>query len=74
VSPAVTLLHPDAAAMFKDSYLVDFPGLPEAHSEQDLRSMNSNPNIWGSWNSISRLSIATYASHTVGACPFSIAQ
>ena len=29
VSPAVTLLHPDAEAIFKDSYLVDFLGLPE---------------------------------------------
>jgi hypothetical protein len=25
--------------------------------------MNSSPNIWGSWSSISRLSIATYARH-----------
>jgi predicted nuclease of restriction endonuclease-like (RecB) superfamily len=33
VSPAVTQLHPDAEAIFKDSYLVDFLGLPEAHSE-----------------------------------------
>jgi hypothetical protein len=32
----VTQLHPDAETIFKDSYLVDFPGLPEAHSEQEL--------------------------------------
>jgi predicted nuclease of restriction endonuclease-like (RecB) superfamily len=38
VSPAVTQLHPDAAIIFKDSYLVDFPGLPEAHSEHELQS------------------------------------
>jgi predicted nuclease of restriction endonuclease-like (RecB) superfamily len=38
VSPAVTQLHPDAEATFKDSYLVDFLGLPEAHSEQELQT------------------------------------
>jgi hypothetical protein len=38
VSPAVTQLHPDADAIFKDSYLVDFLGLPEAHSEQELQT------------------------------------
>jgi hypothetical protein len=38
VSPAVTQLHPDAEAIFKDSYLVDFPGLPEAHSEHQLQT------------------------------------
>jgi predicted nuclease of restriction endonuclease-like (RecB) superfamily len=37
VSPAVTQLHPGAETIFKDSYLVDFLGLPEAHSEQDLQ-------------------------------------
>ena len=37
VSPAVTLLHPDAEAIFKDSYLVDFLNLPEGHSEQELQ-------------------------------------
>ena len=36
-SPAVTQLHPDAEAIFKDSYLVDFLGLPEVHSEQELQ-------------------------------------
>jgi predicted nuclease of restriction endonuclease-like (RecB) superfamily len=38
VSPAVTQLHPDAEAIFKDSYLVNFLGLPEAHSEQELQT------------------------------------
>ena len=38
VSPAVTQLHPDAEAIFKDSYLVDFLGLPEAHSEHELQT------------------------------------
>ena len=38
VSPAVTQLHPGAEAIFKDSYLVDFLGLPEAHSEQELQT------------------------------------
>jgi hypothetical protein len=37
VSPAVTQLHPDAEAIFKDSDLVHFQRLPEAHSEQELR-------------------------------------
>lgn len=36
VSPPVTQSHPDAAAVFKDSYLLDFLNLPEAHSEGDL--------------------------------------
>jgi hypothetical protein len=36
VSPAVTQLHPDAEAIFKDSYLVDFLDFPEGHSEQEL--------------------------------------
>jgi hypothetical protein len=34
----VTQLHPDAEAIFKDSYLVDFLDLPEAHSEQELQT------------------------------------
>ena len=38
VSPAVTQLHPDADVIFEDSYLVDFLGLPEAHSEQELQT------------------------------------
>jgi predicted nuclease of restriction endonuclease-like (RecB) superfamily len=38
VSPAVTQLHPDAEAIFKDSYLVDFLGLPEAHSDHELQT------------------------------------
>jgi predicted nuclease of restriction endonuclease-like (RecB) superfamily len=37
VSPPVTQLHPDAAAVFKDSYLLDFLNLPDAHSEDDLQ-------------------------------------
>lgn len=36
VSPAVTLFHPAAAEMFKDSYAVEFLSLPKDHSEQDL--------------------------------------
>lgn len=38
VSPAVTQLHQDAERIFKDSYLVDFLGLPETHSEQELQT------------------------------------
>ena len=37
LSPAVTELHPDAAAIFKDTYLLDFLQLPSEHSESDLQ-------------------------------------
>jgi hypothetical protein len=37
VSPPLTQLHEDAAAVFKDAYIVDFLNLPESHSEGDLR-------------------------------------
>ncbi len=37
LSPLVTQLHPDAATVFKDSYLLDFLNLPDAHSEDDLQ-------------------------------------
>ena len=36
VSPPLRQLHPDAASVFKDSYLVEFLGLPSEHSEADL--------------------------------------
>lgn len=36
VSPLVTLTHPDAGAVFKDSYVVEFLSLQEGHSESDL--------------------------------------
>jgi predicted nuclease of restriction endonuclease-like (RecB) superfamily len=37
LSPAVTELHPDAALVFKDTYLLDFLDLPPSHSEADLQ-------------------------------------
>lgn len=37
VSPPVRQLHPDAAALFKDTYLLDFLNLPDAHPEDDLQ-------------------------------------
>jgi predicted nuclease of restriction endonuclease-like (RecB) superfamily len=37
VSPVVTQIHPDALNVFRDSYSLDFPGLPDNHSETDLR-------------------------------------
>lgn len=37
VSPPLRQLHPDAATVFKDSYLVEFLDLPAAHSEADLQ-------------------------------------
>ncbi len=37
VSAPLTLLHPDAATVFKDSYLVEFLDLPPWHSEADLQ-------------------------------------
>lgn len=37
LSPVVTELHPDATAIFKDSYLVEFLDLSGDHSEADLQ-------------------------------------
>jgi len=37
-SPAVAEVHPDAAGLFKDSYLFDFLELPTGHSESDLEA------------------------------------
>ncbi len=37
VSPSVTQLHPEAASVFKDSYVLEFLELPEVHSEHDLQ-------------------------------------
>jgi predicted nuclease of restriction endonuclease-like (RecB) superfamily len=36
LAPALRDLHPDAASIFKDSYLVEFLQLPVEHSETDL--------------------------------------
>lgn len=36
VSPVVRQMHPDAASIFKDSYLVEFLELPQNHLEADL--------------------------------------
>jgi hypothetical protein len=36
VSPAVTEIHPEAASLFKDAYTVEFLGLPQEHTENDL--------------------------------------
>ncbi len=38
VSAALTQLYPDAAGVFRDSYLLDFLQLPEPHSEADLHA------------------------------------
>jgi predicted nuclease of restriction endonuclease-like (RecB) superfamily len=38
LSTPLTELHPDAAAIFKDTYLVEFLDLPPRHSETDLQS------------------------------------
>lgn len=35
LAPAVRELNPDAAAVFKDTYLIEFLDLPTAHSEAD---------------------------------------
>lgn len=37
LSAALRELHPDINAAFKDSYVLEFLGLPEAHSENDLQ-------------------------------------
>lgn len=36
LAPAVREIHPEAASIFKDSYLVEFLNLPSEHSEGDL--------------------------------------
>jgi predicted nuclease of restriction endonuclease-like (RecB) superfamily len=36
VTPLVTQMHPDALGIFKDSYVVEFLGLPQGHAEADL--------------------------------------
>jgi predicted nuclease of restriction endonuclease-like (RecB) superfamily len=36
VSAAVRQMHPEAADAFKDAYTVEFLGLPQSHSENDL--------------------------------------
>jgi predicted nuclease of restriction endonuclease-like (RecB) superfamily len=36
VSPAATEIHPEAASLFKDAYTVEFLGLPQEHTENDL--------------------------------------
>ncbi len=36
VSAQLSQTHPDAASIFKDSYLVEFLGLPQGHAEADL--------------------------------------
>lgn len=38
LSPPVREIHPDAAVIFKDSYLLEFLGLPDGHSEADLHN------------------------------------
>jgi predicted nuclease of restriction endonuclease-like (RecB) superfamily len=38
VSPVVTQTHPEALGIFRDSYLVEFLGLPESHAESDLHT------------------------------------
>jgi predicted nuclease of restriction endonuclease-like (RecB) superfamily len=36
VSPAVTETHPEAQDVFKDAYVVEFLGLPQEHTENEL--------------------------------------
>lgn len=38
LSPTVRELHPGAEAVFRDSYMLEFLGLPEEHTEADLHS------------------------------------
>ena len=38
LSTPLTVLHPDAAAVFRDSYLVEFLQLPALHAEADLQA------------------------------------
>lgn len=36
VSPLVSQIHPEALSIFRDSYVLEFLGLPDDHSEADL--------------------------------------
>ncbi len=36
VSAALTQMHPEAAGVFKDAYMLEFLGLPEPHTESEL--------------------------------------
>ena len=53
LSTPLTVLHPDAAAVFKDSYLVEFLDLSKDHSEADLHR--------GLWSNASRISSSNSA-------------
>lgn len=37
LSPLLSVLHPDATQVFKDNYVLEFLGLPDLHSENDLQ-------------------------------------
>ncbi|HRF42235.1 MAG TPA: PDDEXK nuclease domain-containing protein, partial [Saprospiraceae bacterium] len=37
LSPLLRVLHPDAMQVFKDNYILEFLGLPDMHSENDLQ-------------------------------------
>lgn len=37
LSPVARVLHPDATQVFKDNYVLEFLGLPDMHSENDLQ-------------------------------------
>lgn len=37
VSPAATQIHPDITNVIKDTYILDFLGLPTVHNEKDLQ-------------------------------------
>ena len=50
LSPVMTELHPDAATIFKDSYLVEFLQLLDGHSEADLQR-----GLFSRWRASSRL-------------------
>src|SRR5215472_9841054 len=36
MSAAMTQIHPEALSVFRDSYTLEFLGLPQAHTEADL--------------------------------------
>ena len=68
LSPAVRVLHPGAQTIFKDTYLLDFLNLPEAHSEADLqkglqRSVGVGISIQHLWRVLKRLGARLKKSH-----------
>jgi hypothetical protein len=62
VAPVVRQTHPTAAEVFRDTYLVEFLGLPDGHDEADLHRSccSSCATFSSSWGGISASSAASF--------------